>query len=95
MKHKVHMYLAEHDHDMQHLEFDGHPTSFVLSGGGGADLYTLKIEEAQRGPYASKVYGFSRLEVTPELLRLEHLDETGRVIHGFTKSPDGAVQILS
>lgn len=94
-KHKVHMYLAGHDHDMQHLEFDGHPTSFVLSGGGGADLYTLKIEEAQRGPYASKVYGFSRLEVTPEMLRLEHLDETGRVIHGFTKSPDGAVRILS
>jgi hypothetical protein len=94
-KHKVHMYLAGHDHDMQHLEFEGHPTSFVLSGGGGADLYTLKIEEAQRGPYASKVYGFSRLEVTPELLRLEHLDETGRVIHGFTKSPDGAVRILS
>ena len=93
-KHKVHMYLAGHDHDMQNHEFEGHPTSFVLSGGGGADLYTLKIEEAQRGPYASKVYGFSRLEVTPELLRLEHLDEMGRVIHGFTKSPDGAVRIL-
>ena len=92
-KHNVHMYLAGHDHDMQHLEFDGHPTSFVLSGGGGADLYTLKIDEAQRGPYASKVYGFSQLEVTPEKLTLRHMDETGRQIHAFTKLPDGRVRI--
>ena len=92
-KHKAHLYLAGHDHDMQHLEFDGHPTSFVLSGGGGADLYTLKIEEAQRGPYAAKVYGFSHLEVTPEKLTLRHMDETGRLIHAFDKLPDGSVKI--
>jgi len=92
-KHKVHLYLAGHDHDMQHLEFDEHPTSFVLSGGGGADLYTLKIKEAQRGPYAEKVYGFSHLEVTPEKLTLRHLDETGRLIHAFDKMPDGKVHI--
>lgn len=93
-KHKVHMYLAGHDHDMQHLEFDGHPTSFVLSGGGGADLYTLKIEEAQRGPYAAKVYGFSHLEVTQEKLTLRHIDETGKLIHAFEKMQDGSVKIV-
>jgi tartrate-resistant acid phosphatase type 5 len=92
-EHKVHMYLAGHDHDMQHLEFDGHPTSFVLSGGGGADLYNLKIAQAQRGPMAEKVYGFSELVVTPEMLTLRHLDERGRVIHSFTKRPDGAVSL--
>jgi 3',5'-cyclic AMP phosphodiesterase CpdA len=92
-KHKAHLYLAGHDHDMQHLEFDEHPTSFVLSGGGGADLYALKIEEAQRGPYAAKVYGFSHLEVTPEKLTLRHMDETGRLIHAFDKMPDGSVKI--
>jgi hypothetical protein len=94
-EHKAHLYLAGHDHDMQHLEFDGHPTSFVLSGGGGADLYTLKVEEAQRGPYAAKVYGFSHLQIAPDKLTLLHLDPAGRVIHGFTKTPAGAVQILS
>lgn len=93
-KHKAHLYLAGHDHDMQHLEFDGHPTSFVLSGGGGADLYTLKIEEAKRGPYAEKVYGFSHLEVTPEKLTLRHMDEAGRLIHSFDKMPDGSVKIV-
>ncbi len=94
-KHRVHLYLAGHDHDMQHLEFEGHPTSFALSGGGGSDLYTLKIEQAQRGPYAAKVYGFSHLEVAPTMLTLRHLDESGRVIHAFRKTQDGAVQILS
>jgi hypothetical protein len=94
-QHKAHLYFAGHDHDMQHLEFEGHPTSFVLSGGGGADLYTLKIEEAQRGPYAAKVYGFSHLQIAPDKLTLLHLDQTGRVIHGFTKTPDGVVKLLS
>jgi tartrate-resistant acid phosphatase type 5 len=94
-KHNVHMYFAGHDHDMQHLEFEDHPTSFVLSGGGGADLYTLKIDEAQRGPYAQKVYGFSHLEITPEWLTLRHIDSEGRLIHGFRKSPHGEVRVLS
>jgi hypothetical protein len=60
-KYNVHCYFAGHDHDLQHLEFDGHPTSFFLSGGGGADLYTLKVQPSVRGPYAQKVYGFSHL----------------------------------
>jgi tartrate-resistant acid phosphatase type 5 len=93
-QHKVHMYLAGHDHDMQHLEFGGHPTSFVLSGGGGADLYKLKIQADKRGPMAERVYGFSDLEATPEMLTLRHLDENGKVIHAFTKKVDGTVGIV-
>jgi hypothetical protein len=93
-KHQVHLYLAGHDHDMQHLEFAGHPTSFVLSGGGGADLYPLLTDPATRGPYGARVYGFSDLEVTAELLTIRHFDDAGRMIHGFTKTPDGAVRIL-
>ena len=94
-EHKAHLYLAGHDHDMQHLEFESHPTSFVLSGGGGADLYNLQIEEVRRGPYAAKIYGFSHLQIAPDKLTLLHLDPAGRLIHGFTKTPQGAVQILA
>lgn len=93
-QHRAHLYLAGHDHDMQHLEYEGHPTSFVISGGGGADLYTLKIEEAQRGPYAAKAYGFSHLQIAPDMLTLLHIDTAGQVIHGFTKTPAGDVEIL-
>ena len=41
---------------------------------GGAEMYNLKIEASQRGPYAQKVYTFSHLCVMPKLLTLRHLD---------------------
>jgi tartrate-resistant acid phosphatase type 5 len=33
--------------------------------------------------------------VTPEMLTLRHLDESGRMIHSFSKRPDGTVSLLS
>ncbi len=93
-KYGVHLYLAGHDHDLQHLEFDGHPTSHFLSGGGGADLYDLKLDPSQRGPYAKKIYGFSHLSVTREKMTLRHIDSSGRLLHAFTKTPDGKISIL-
>ena len=94
-KHKVDLYLAGHDHDLQHLEFEGHPTSFVCSGAGGADLYDLKIQESQRGPFAEKVYGFSHLEVTPQQMTIRHIAADGRVVHGFSKGKDGGVKLTA
>jgi tartrate-resistant acid phosphatase type 5 len=93
-KYNVPFYLAGHDHDLQHLEFEGHPTSFFLSGGGGADLYNLKIQPSQRGPFAEKIYGFSQLSVTKEKLTLRHLDSDGKLLHGFSKTPQGQLTIL-
>jgi hypothetical protein len=92
-KYNVNVYLAGHDHDLQHLEFEGHPTSHFLSGGGGADLYNLKIDPSQRGPYAAKVHGFSHLSVTAKQMTLRHLDSDGHTLHAFTKTPDGKVVI--
>jgi hypothetical protein len=94
-KYQVPLYLAGHDHDLQHLEFEGHPTTHFLSGGGGADLYNLKIEPSTRGPYAQKIYGFSHLSVTPNELTLRHLDADGRTLHAFTKTKDGKLRILA
>jgi hypothetical protein len=79
---------------MQHLEFEGHPTTFFLSGGGGADLYSLKVEPSQRGPYAQKVYGFSHLSLSPQQMTLRHLDESGKLLHALTRAPGGKVTIL-
>ena len=94
-KYKVDLYLAGHDHDLQHLEFEGHPTSFFLSGGGGADLYDLKIEPSERGPYGQKVYGFSHLSVTETKITLRHLDGEGCSLHAFTKTPGGKIEIVT
>jgi tartrate-resistant acid phosphatase type 5 len=92
-KYGVQLYLAGHDHDLQHLEFEGHPTSFFLSGGGGADLYTLKIQQSERGPYAEKVYGFSHVSVTRDKMTLRHLDSEGKLLHAFSRTPEGKVSI--
>jgi tartrate-resistant acid phosphatase type 5 len=94
-KYHVDLFMAGHDHDLQHLEFAGHPTSFFLSGGGGADLYSLKVDPAQRGPYAQKVYGFSHISVSARQMTLRHLDEHGRSVHAFTRTPDEKIAILS
>jgi tartrate-resistant acid phosphatase type 5 len=94
-KYNVHIYLAGHDHDLQHLEFERHPTSFFMSGGGGADLYNLKIDPSRRGPYAEKVYGFSHLSATSDEIVLRHLNGNGRTLHAFTKSAQGKVKVVS
>lgn len=94
-KYNVHAYLAGHDHDLQHLEFANHPTTFFLSGGGGADLYDLTISPDKRGPWAQKVNGFSHLSVTENLLTLRHVDSMGTTLHAITKTPEGKVGILS
>ncbi len=90
----VHVYLGGHDHDMQHLEFAGHPTSFFLSGGGGANSYPLPKMPNHNGQYAQQAYGFSHIEATSTLLTLRHLDSSGNVLHAFTKAKDGTVAIL-
>ncbi|HEY4047403.1 MAG TPA: metallophosphoesterase [Acidobacteriaceae bacterium] len=87
----VHLYLSGHDHDLQHLEFEGNPTSYVISGGGGATLRNLKQSPATRGPYGLKVAGFTHIEVNKQQMIVRHVDITRRILHCFRKYPDGSV----
>jgi tartrate-resistant acid phosphatase type 5 len=91
--HGVDFYFCGHDHDLQHLEFEGMRTSHVLSGGGGATLYDVKNTE--RGPFAQKVHGFSHLQVSREKFTVRHLDPDRKQFHAFCKTPDGKIEILS
>ena len=93
-KYGVDLYMAGHDHDLQHLEFEGHPTSFFLSGGGGAPLAGLHISESARGPFAQESFGFSYLHCTANLMTLRHLDRVGNLIHKFTRDTQGNVTIV-
>lgn len=94
-KYNVDLYLAGHDHDLQVLQFQDHPTIHFLSGGGGASLYTLKIDDLQRGPYAQEVHGFSHLSVTKDELQLRHLDQSGRFLYGVAKRANGTTHAIS
>ena len=88
---KVHLYMSGHDHDLQHLEFGENPTSYVISGGGGASLRNLKRSPSARGPYGLKVAGFTHIEVNRERIVIRLVDSNGNVLHGFRKTPAGEV----
>lgn len=94
-KHKVDLYCAGHDHDLQVLQFEDHPTIHFLSGGGGASLYTLRVEDHQRGPYAQEAHGFSHLAVNGDELQVRHLDASGRFLYGVAKRAGGTTRVLS
>ena len=86
--------MGGHDHDLQHLEFAGHPTSFVLSGAGGAGLNEERPSVKGRGPFFDEIHGFTHLQVHADLMTVRHLDNQGNLLHKFTKTPAGEVVIL-
>lgn len=90
-KHQVPFYLCGHDHDMQHLEFEGHPTSFLLSGGGGARTRALK--KTDRGPFGQTVYGFTQFQFTADRAIVQHVDANRKVLHRFSKTPAGEIAV--
>ena len=79
----VHLYLCGHDHDLQHLEFDGLRTSFVISGGGGASLYPHG--KPRKNSVVIETFGFSHLSISNERLIVRHIDPNGKVVHAFSK----------
>ncbi|MCW5962471.1 MAG: metallophosphoesterase [Bryobacterales bacterium] len=72
------MYIAGHDHDMQHLKpVDG--THFFVSGGGGARLRDPKPHP--RSIFGKGVYGFMSLSVHDAFIEVQMFDRTGQVIY--------------
>ena len=92
--HKVDFYITGHDHDLQHIEFDGHPTSFVISGGGGAELVNWSVPPEKRGPFGDRVIGFTHLEMSNEAVVLRHIGPNANQLHAFRKTPDGKMTLL-
>lgn len=91
----VHLYVSGHNHDLEHLEFAGHPTSFVVSGGGGAWLTSPYSGSPSGNVYISESHGFTLLKVHTNLMTVRHIDPNGNVLHAFSKTPEGVVTILS
>lgn len=93
-QHKVDFWISGHDHDLQHLEFAGHPTSFVVSGGGGAKLVNWTTPPEQRGPFGDKALGFSDMQFSKDGIFFRHIDAHGQILHCFRKTPDNNVEIF-
>src|SRR4051812_19601599 len=79
----ISLYLAGHDHNLQHLEVSDYRASFVISGTGGAGLY--KIKSASRG-FAEMILGFTHLHVTREMVSLQFISADGARLHAFRRS---------
>jgi hypothetical protein len=69
--HKVDVYLAGHEHEMQHLEIEG--IQYIIAGGGGKDTRRVR---GKRSGCAVSANGFLELEAskTQLILRLVGID---------------------
>jgi predicted MPP superfamily phosphohydrolase len=77
-----HALLGNHDHDLQHIEFEKHPTSFVISGGGGA---RLREPVQEHGPFAKAIYGFTHPDSDHQTFIVRHVDANRNILHSFEK----------
>jgi len=94
-KHAAHLYFCGHIHDLEHLEFAGHPTSFVVSGGGGTTLRNSEdTKSSALNRFQQGVHGFTHLEMSEDRLVVRHLDADAKQLHAFAKSPQGGVELL-
>lgn len=81
---KAILYVAGHDHDMQHLKpVDG--THFIVSGGGGARLRNPKL--GSRSLFGKGVYGFAVLEIHGHHLKVTMHDSSGATIYEVVLDP--------
>jgi tartrate-resistant acid phosphatase type 5 len=77
-KHRVDVYLAGHDHDLEALEPDG-GVHFLISGGGGRDLRRLKSGRCRA--WAESRFGFLGLEADERTLTATFFGDLGQTVH--------------
>jgi tartrate-resistant acid phosphatase type 5 len=88
----ISLYLAGHDHNLQHLQVEGYQPSFLVSGGGGAKSY--EITDTGRG-FSREILGFNHIHVTDKKTTVQLIDSEGNLLHAFEKDPAGKVRILT
>lgn len=95
---RVDLFLAGHQHSLQALRSPG-ATLHVVSGAGGADVRALSPARDER-LYAEALYGFVRIDASPEALDVSFLalegifDREAEVRARFRVTPDGSVSSL-
>jgi tartrate-resistant acid phosphatase type 5 len=82
-EHQIDFYISGHDHDLQRLEFENHPTSFVVSGEIGAQLAGWTTLPERRGPFGASALGFTDLEVRQVSVVVRHIGKDALVHHSF------------
>jgi tartrate-resistant acid phosphatase type 5 len=91
VQHNVDFYICGHDHDLQHLQIPDWFTSFVLVGGGGADVKLMRHDD--RGPLSRLTHGFGHLSFTGDQAVVTYINADGKVLHQFTRTKAGKVTV--
>jgi predicted phosphodiesterase len=81
LKGRADVYLAGHDHDLQHLKPEGALHLFV-SGGGGAGIRV--INPGERSLFAKSSYGFSVLDATATELKVTFISSASEKLYEYT-----------
>lgn len=71
----VDLYLSGHDHDQQVIARDGEPM-YVISGGGGAELYAIR-DTPEELRFARSVHGFISVDISDGTLTATARDASG------------------
>ncbi|HEY3028175.1 MAG TPA: metallophosphoesterase [Pyrinomonadaceae bacterium] len=81
LKERADIYLAGHDHDLEHLKPEG-GLHFFISGGGGAGLRQPKTDP--RCLFAKGVHGFTVLEADATDLKVSFIGTDGVLMYAYT-----------
>jgi hypothetical protein len=91
LKGRADIYLAGHDHDLQHLKAeDG--VHFFVAGGAGAGLRQPK--PGPRSLFAKAAHGFCVVEADSRQLKVKFIDRSLNQLHEATLAKSGAISIL-
>lgn len=91
LKGRADVYIAGHDHDLQHLKaVDG--VHFFVSGGGGAGI--RPITAGPRSIFAHSSYAFSVLEADARQFTIKYYDPTLKELYQTSLTKSGNVAVL-
>jgi tartrate-resistant acid phosphatase type 5 len=85
-RHQVDAYISGHDHDLQRIELEGHPTLFLVSGAGG-QVRPQKYNTYR--PFFAAVGGFLAMRIDTEEMSGQFIDADGTVLDTWSV-PRGA-----
>jgi len=80
LKGRVDIYLAGHDHNMQHIKPES-GVHFFISGGGGARLY--KVTPDERSLFAHSANGFAVIEADASELKVRFIDKDSKQLYEY------------
>ena len=80
-KHNVQLYLAGHEHDLQHIRNEEMPTHHIISGSGSE---VRKTGMMQHSIFAESIQGFVASSITKDSIYNQFVDYEGNVIYSHT-----------